>query len=55
MKFDSKEELSYLRQKIMAGLGVSESMMNGPMTYATSSISARKRANFERRTKSEQD
>jgi len=29
------------RQKIMAGLGVSEAMMNGPTTYATSSISAR--------------
>ena len=29
------------RQKIMAGLGVSEAMMKGPTTYATSSISAR--------------
>ena len=29
------------RQKIMAGLGVSEEMLNGPTTYATSSISAR--------------
>ena len=29
------------RQKIMAGLGVSEDMMKGPTTYAMSSISAR--------------
>lgn len=29
------------RQEIMAGLGVSEEMLNGPTTYATSSIGAR--------------
>jgi hypothetical protein len=35
------ENLNYFKQKIMAGLGVSESMMNGPATYATSSFGAR--------------
>ena len=38
---DTKAEVDLFRQKIMAGLGVSEAMMSGPTTYATSSISAR--------------
>ena len=31
-------EMDLIRQKIMAGLGVSEEMLNGPTTYSTSSI-----------------
>jgi len=38
---DTKAEVDLFRQKIMTGLGVSEEMMSGPTTYATSSISAR--------------
>lgn len=38
---DTKEEVSLIRQRIMAGLGVSEEMLNGPTTYSTSSISAK--------------
>ena len=38
---DTEAEADLIRQKIMAGLGVSEAMMNGPTTYATSSISAK--------------
>jgi hypothetical protein len=38
---DTKAEVDLIRQKIMAGLGVSEAMMSGSTTYATSSISAR--------------
>jgi len=37
---DTKAEMDLIRQKIMAGLGVSGEMLNGPTTYATSSISA---------------
>ena len=37
----TEQERVVFRQNIMAGLGVSEAMMNGPTTYATSSISAR--------------
>lgn len=35
---DHASEMDLIRQKIMAGLGVSEEMLNGPTTYATSSI-----------------
>jgi len=35
---DTKAEMDLIRQKIMAGLGVSGEMLNGPTTYATSSI-----------------
>ena len=38
---DTKAEMDLIRQKIMAGLGVSEEMLNGPTTYSTSSISAK--------------
>ena len=33
-----ESEMDLIRQKIMAGLGVSEEMLNGPTTYATSGI-----------------
>jgi hypothetical protein len=35
---DLKPEMDLIHQRIMAILGVSEAMMNGPTTYATSSI-----------------
>lgn len=38
---DQEAEMDLNRQRIMAGLGVSEAMMNGPTTYSTSSISAK--------------
>ncbi|MCH9836347.1 hypothetical protein K0U83_11830 [bacterium] len=38
---DTKAEMDLIRQKIMAGLGVSEDMLTGPTTYSTSSISAK--------------
>ena len=38
---DTESEMDLIRQKIMAGLGVSEDMLTGPTTYATSSISAK--------------
>jgi hypothetical protein len=36
-----ESEMEWTRQKIMAGLGVSEEMLNGTTTYSTSSISAK--------------
>lgn len=36
-----ESEMAWTRQKIMAGLGVSEEMLNGTTTYSTSSISAK--------------
>ncbi len=38
---DLEAEMDLIRQKIMAGLGVSGEMLNGPTTYSTSSISAK--------------
>jgi len=38
---DPESEMAWTRQKIMAGLGVSEEMLNGTTTYSTSSISAK--------------
>tara|TARA_Y100000389_G_scaffold202587_1_gene248306 strand:- start:1058 stop:1507 length:450 start_codon:yes stop_codon:yes gene_type:complete len=38
---DQEAEMDLIRQKIMAALGVSEEMLTGPTTYATSSISAK--------------
>ena len=35
---DTESDMDLIRQNIMAGLGVSEEMLNGPTTYATSGI-----------------